>query len=220
MPIVTQQPALNASLPISEANVTNLSTDLAAKTAKATLTTKGDLYAASAASTPARVAVGSDTQVLTADAASAAGVKWAAGGGSQPVKQAIYSNLFPGVTVPNQVTTSLTWVHRIGDALLDLTDPTLPVNLETGDYAFACEAATVTANAGGKLFATLFWDVDGDDDGPGADNRIDGPYGTRTAFGGTRKLDAGMVISVDVYLELVAAADIAVGLWVAVTKIG
>lgn len=49
--------------------------------ARSTLTTKGDLYAATASATVTRVAVGSDGQVLTADAASAAGVKWAAAGG-------------------------------------------------------------------------------------------------------------------------------------------
>jgi hypothetical protein len=51
---------------------------------KALLTTKGDVIAASAASTPARVAVGTDGFVLTADAASTPGVKWAsaAGGGA------------------------------------------------------------------------------------------------------------------------------------------
>lgn len=83
MPIVTPSSGV-ASLPLAESDVTNLTTDLAAKTAKSTLTTKGDLYAASAASTPARVAVGTDAQVLTADAASAAGVKWATPGGSLP----------------------------------------------------------------------------------------------------------------------------------------
>jgi len=46
------------------------------KTDKSTLTTKGDLYAATAASTPARVAVGADNQVLTADSTQATGVKW------------------------------------------------------------------------------------------------------------------------------------------------
>ena len=52
----------------------SLLTDLIAKSL---LTTKGDVIAASATSTPARVGVGTDGQVLTADAASAAGVKWA-----------------------------------------------------------------------------------------------------------------------------------------------
>jgi len=42
---------------------------------------KGDLIAGSAADTPARLAVGTNGQVLTADSAEATGVKWATGGG-------------------------------------------------------------------------------------------------------------------------------------------
>jgi hypothetical protein len=58
-----------------------IQTQVDAKTAKATLTTKGDVYAATAASTPARLAVGADDTVLTADSAEATGLgnscKWA-----------------------------------------------------------------------------------------------------------------------------------------------
>lgn len=53
-----------------------IQTQLDGKTSKSTLTTKGDIYAASAASTPARVAVGSNTNVLVADSSATAGVSW------------------------------------------------------------------------------------------------------------------------------------------------
>ena len=58
-----------------------IQTQLDAKTAKSTLTTKGDVYAATAASTPARLAVGANNTVLTADSAEATGLKWAAPAG-------------------------------------------------------------------------------------------------------------------------------------------
>lgn len=44
-----------------------------------TLTTKGDIYVATAASTPARVGVGTDGQTPVADSAQTSGVKWADG---------------------------------------------------------------------------------------------------------------------------------------------
>jgi hypothetical protein len=50
--------------------------DGSAYIAKALVTTKGDLIAATASATPARLPVGSDGQVLIADAASTPGVKW------------------------------------------------------------------------------------------------------------------------------------------------
>lgn len=54
---------------------------------RSTLTTKGDLYAATASATVARQPVGVDGQVLTADSTQATGMRWAAasGGGSVPV---------------------------------------------------------------------------------------------------------------------------------------
>lgn len=43
---------------------------------------KGDLISATAADTPARLAVGTDGQVLTADSSAATGLKWATAGGA------------------------------------------------------------------------------------------------------------------------------------------
>ena len=57
---------------------TTLKAQIDAQIPDSLLTTKGDIIAATGASTPARLAVGTDGHVLTADAASAAGVKWAA----------------------------------------------------------------------------------------------------------------------------------------------
>lgn len=50
---------------------------------------KGDLIAATAADTPARLAVGTNGQVLTADSSTATGLKWAGGG---KVLQVVYAS--------------------------------------------------------------------------------------------------------------------------------
>jgi hypothetical protein len=62
----------------AESTVAALTAKMADKTI---VTTKGDLLAASAASTLVRVGVGTDGQMLIADAASTGGVKWAASSG-------------------------------------------------------------------------------------------------------------------------------------------
>jgi hypothetical protein len=56
---------------------TQMKTNADAAIAKSIVTTKGDLIAATGTSTPARLAVGTNGQVLTADSAEASGVKWA-----------------------------------------------------------------------------------------------------------------------------------------------
>lgn len=67
----------DASKPVSTAQQTAL--DL--KVDKSLVDAKGDLLTATADNTPARLGVGTDGQVLTADSTQATGLKWAAGGG-------------------------------------------------------------------------------------------------------------------------------------------
>jgi hypothetical protein len=92
-------------LTIAESQVTNLTADLASKTNTATLTTKGDLYVATAASTPARLGVGADGAVLTADSSTASGVKWGVSSTAAPVIATVTSD---------QATTSVTVVDVTG----------------------------------------------------------------------------------------------------------
>jgi len=67
-----------------------LKVDNTAAVKKATLTTKGDLYAATAASTPARLGVGANDTVLTAASGETTGMKWAAAtGGSSEEAEAM-----------------------------------------------------------------------------------------------------------------------------------
>jgi hypothetical protein len=71
-----------------------IQTQVDAKTAKSTLTTTGDIYYASAANTPARLAIGSTSNVLTV----AGGIpSWAApaggGGGMTFIQRSTFSNV-------------------------------------------------------------------------------------------------------------------------------
>ena len=91
---------------------------------------KGDLIVGTADNTPARLAVGSDTQVLTADSTQAAGVKWAtsSGGGapaslaSPPIKPFVGrwylgtdTNLVAGkpITTTDHLFHPITFGHRV-----------------------------------------------------------------------------------------------------------
>lgn len=116
--------------------------NLAAAILKSLLTTKGDVIAATGASTPARVGVGTDGQVLTADAASAAGVKWAAAGvtllnkTTTPVdltNTAVLTDMFaysvPGGTLG---TTGRIRLVAFFDLLTDGAPPTLRFNVTYG----------------------------------------------------------------------------------------
>ena len=69
---------LAAALGDDASFASTVTTALAGKIAASLVTTKGDLIAATGASTPARLGVGADWQRLVADASQTAGVKWSA----------------------------------------------------------------------------------------------------------------------------------------------
>ena len=79
-----------------------IQTQLDAKTAKSTLTTTGDIYYASAANTPARLAIGSTSDVLTV----AGGIpSWAAPAGGSFVGCSLTNSTAP--TISNDTDTTL-----------------------------------------------------------------------------------------------------------------
>ena len=76
-----------------------LSLDSAAVIAPTIVDAKGDLISATAADTPARLAVGTNGQVLTADSTTATGLKWAtAGGGGGATVAAVRKSADQSVT--------------------------------------------------------------------------------------------------------------------------
>jgi hypothetical protein len=60
---------------------------------------KGDLIAATAADTPARLAIGTNGQILTADSTEATGMKWAAPAGGGKVLQVVQGTHSTAVTI-------------------------------------------------------------------------------------------------------------------------
>jgi hypothetical protein len=73
------------------------------------LTTKGDIYAATAASTPARLGVGSNNTVLTANSSETTGLKWASPTMALVKAQTSFSNVANTGTTFDNVFTGTTY---------------------------------------------------------------------------------------------------------------
>lgn len=137
-----------AVVSISENKVTNLSTDLASKLDKATLTTKGDVYVASGAASPVRVGVGSDGQVLTADSTQAAGVSWTTLQTASPLLPSLSSG-----TVFGRPTVVTHFQASHGYSAANNNSGASNLN-DSSDFIFGSQAAKVVTNGDGA-FVTL-----------------------------------------------------------------
>jgi len=71
---------------------TTVFNNASAAIAKTIVDAKGDIIAATAADTVARLAIGSNNQVLTADSTTATGLKWATPAGGGKVLQVVYGS--------------------------------------------------------------------------------------------------------------------------------
>jgi len=124
------------------------------------LTTKGDIYAATAAATPDRLGVGANNTVLTADSTAATGLKWAA----------TSFNTGYAYTASTQTTTSATYV--------DLTTVT-STTVTTGTKALVSIKSQLGNEAlGAGVWAHVSFAVSGATTLAAADERSISSYST------------------------------------------
>lgn len=125
-----------------------IQTQIDAKQSRSTLTTKGDLYVATASATVARQAVGSFGQVLTADSSQTNGIKWA-----DPV-QGVKSYITLNSGIEDGTTTGFT----LGNVSIDATTK-FPTGAPTfgsgtsGTLALTASASSPLAGSYSLLYA-------------------------------------------------------------------
>jgi hypothetical protein len=150
----------NASGEVIAANTvatgkTAMATDTVIVEAQTPLTTKGDLWVTDG-SAMNRLAVGTDAYVLTADAASTNGVKWAAATGGGNVTN---TGTPTATAIPKYSSTSGTAIAPSG-VLIDASDNITGVNSITIDGTGASNITAIAAPAGTPASGTADFYVD------------------------------------------------------------
>jgi hypothetical protein len=128
-----------SSVLASTPTATKAAYDLAdAAVAKSTFTTKGDIVAATAASTISRLGVGTNGQVLTADSTAATGIKWATAS-SSPTAVGCYIYKSASQTISTSTVTAVSFntesfdTDSMHDNVTDNTRITIPAG-KAGKY--------------------------------------------------------------------------------------
>jgi hypothetical protein len=156
-----QQNALNLKANIASptftGTVSGITAAMVSAVPLATVTTKGDLYVATASGAVSRLGVGADTQVLTADSTQATGVKWGAAGGAG-------SYSFPDSIDPPSGDYHAVPNGPVGSNLTTFLARAYFVPIPMGPNSRTLNEASIevaTAGAAGTVFRLVLWSATG-----------------------------------------------------------
>ena len=138
--------------------------DLAnAAVAKSTFTTKGDIVAATAASTISRLGVGANNTVLTADSTAATGLKWAAPAGGGKVLQVVSGTYSTSKTVSTNTFTdtdlslSITPTASNSKVLVIISQPTYVFGSDNGSSTRLLRGGTEIWSTGTNGYEAIYY---------------------------------------------------------------